>query len=200
MHIDNIISDSIAAVILAGGNSHRMKADKSLLPVLGCTLIEFIVTQIRPYFKDIIISCGNKDKYSFLNLPMIEDEAPGQGPLFAILSVLKKSPQSANFIMACDIPQINIPFLQKLVSAATDFDIAVPCYLDGKFEPLFAVYHRRIIPQIETLISAGERKISALFACCRTNYIPLDAQTWFCNLNTWNDYQNFLLDQIDRVP
>jgi len=181
-----------AAIILAGGQSRRMRREKSLLPVNGRTLIETVIAQIGPHFDEILVSTVAKEKFAFLHLPLIEDEMPGQGPLMAILSALRVSAHAVNFILACDIPFIHIPFMQEILSLARAHDIVVPRYRDGKFEPLFAAYNRSIIPLIEAQITAGDLKISHLFPACRTKFVAMDGQKWFRNLNTLKEYHDYL--------
>ncbi len=147
-------TDPVAAIILAGGQSRRMHREKSLLPLDGRPLIEAIIAQIRPCFTTILISAGDRKKFAFLGLPVIEDEAPGQGPLLAILSALRASPSAVNFILACDIPVVHIPFLESMLARATACEIVVPRYRDGKTEPLFAAYNRSVIPAIERQIAS----------------------------------------------
>jgi molybdopterin-guanine dinucleotide biosynthesis protein A len=184
--------DPASAIILAGGQSRRMQSEKSLLPVNGRTLIETVIAQISPHFGEILISSAAKDKFAFLHLPLIEDEMPGQGPLMAILSALRVSAHAVNFILACDIPFVYIPFMKKILSLARAHDIVVPRYRDGKFEPLFAAYNRSIIPVIEEQITRGDRKISHLFPACRTKFVAMDGQQWFRNLNTLKEYHDYL--------
>ena len=195
-----MISDSVSAIILAGGQSWRMQREKSLLPVNGRTLIETVIAQIRPHFSEIIISAIAKDKFAFLNLLIIEDEMPGQGPLMAIMSALRVSAHAVNFILACDIPFIHIPFMQEILSLAKSHDIVVPRYRDGKFEPLLAAYNRGIIPVIEKQIKRGDRKISSLFPVCRTKFVAMDEQKWFRNLNTMKEYHDYLRQKNTELP
>lgn len=187
--------DPIAAIILAGGQSRRMRREKSLLPVNGQTLIEALIAQIRPHFDRIMISAGDKSKFAFLGLPVIVDETPGQGPLPAILTSLRASSCRINVIMACDIPYIHIPFLKKILSLAPRHEIVVPHYRSGFFEPLFAAYDRGIVPTIETQIAAGNLKISSLYRVCRTKTVAMDGQKWFRNLNTLEEYHDYLSKQ-----
>jgi molybdopterin-guanine dinucleotide biosynthesis protein A len=185
-------ADRVAAIILAGGRSRRMRREKSLLPFGGRPLIASIVEQIRPCFPTLLISAGDRKKFSFLGLPVIEDEAPGQGPLLAILTALRASPLAVNFILACDIPVVHVPFLEALLARAAACEIVVPRYRDGKTEPLFAAYNRSIIPAIERQIAAGDRRISSLFQTCRTEFVPMDGQKWFRNLNTYEEYHDYI--------
>jgi molybdopterin-guanine dinucleotide biosynthesis protein A len=194
-----MISDSVSVIILAGGQSRRMQREKSLLPVNGRTLIEAVIAQISLHFSEIIISAAAKEKFAFLNLPLIEDEVPGQGPLMAIMSALRVSANAVNFILACDIPFIHIPFMQEMLSLAKTHEIVVPRYRDGKFEPLFAAYNRGIIPMIEKQIKRGDRKISHLFPVCRTKFVAMDRQKWFRNLNTLKEYHDYLQNKT-KMP
>ena len=196
-----MISDSVSAIILAGGRSRRMNREKPLLLVNGQPLIETLIAQIRPCFDQIMISAVNKEKFAFLNLPVVEDEAPGQGPLLAILSALRASTCQTNFVMACDIPVIHIPFLKKILSLAPRYEIVVPRYRNGKFfEPLFAAYDRSVIPAIEKQTSSGDFKISSLFQTCRTKFVAMDGQKWFCNLNTLEEYHDYLRKEKRHAP
>lgn len=188
-------AESPAAIILAGGRGRRMRREKSLLPVNGRPLIETIISQIRPCFRTILISAGSGEKFAFLGLPVIEDEAPGQGPLLAILSALRASACRVNFIMACDIPVIRVPFIERILALAPGCEIVVPRYRDGKFEPLFAAYARSVIPAIERQVAGGDLRISSLFRACRSEFIPMDGEKWFRNLNTIEEYHDYLRDK-----
>jgi molybdopterin-guanine dinucleotide biosynthesis protein A len=185
-------AEPVAAIILAGGKSRRMNREKPLLPLNGRTLIEAVIAQVRLCVDVVLISAGDRDKFAPLRLPVIEDEAPGQGPLLAILTALRASPCETNIIMACDIPVIHLPFLERIVALAPRHEIVVPRYRDGKFEPLFAAYRRAIIPAIEKQVGRGDLKISSLFPACRTKFVAMDGQKWFRNLNTLEEYHDYL--------
>lgn len=187
----------MSAIILAGGKSLRMEEDKSLLMVSGFRLIEKIACDLRPYFREIIISSSQeaKDRYSFLPFRVIADKEPGQGPLRGIMTGLQASMYPVNFVIACDIPEINISFLQKMMAYTGEYDIVVPVTGEGKFEPLFAFYHQRLIPSIEALLEQGIRKVIKLFPLCRVKYILIKGENWYYNLNTYEEYQGYLKDK-----
>jgi len=195
-NIDDNNQNPMSAVILAGGKSMRMEEDKSLLMVSGLTLIEKIARDIGPYFREIIISVNPEtmDRYSFLPFRAVADKEPGQGPLRGILTGLQASAHPVNFVMACDIPEIDGPFLQKMMwfTFTGQYDIVVPVTGEGKYEPLFAFYHRRLIPSIETLLEQGVRKVIELFPLHRVKYIPMEAADWYYNLNTIEEYRRYM--------
>jgi molybdopterin-guanine dinucleotide biosynthesis protein A len=120
------------------------------------------------------------------------DKEPGQGPLRGILTGLQASAHPVTFVMACDIPEINAPFLQKMMTFTGQYDIVVPVTGEGKYEPLFAFYHRRLIPAIETLLEQGVRKVIELYPPHRVKSIPMEARDWYYNLNTIEDYRGYM--------
>jgi len=182
----------ISAIILAGGKGSRMNGNKALLPVCGLTLIEKIARDIDPYFGEILISAQARNSFNFLSHRVVIDEKMNFGPLMGILSCLRASSNKINFVIACDIPEIKYPYLEKMISYTSKYDIVVPCSGKNKFEPLFAFYHKKLIPKIEELLNQNIKKISRLFPKCKTKYLPMQNNGWFSNLNTMEDYQQYL--------
>jgi molybdopterin-guanine dinucleotide biosynthesis protein A len=203
---------AMTAVVLAGGRGRRMKADKARLEVGGRTLLEHVLGQLEPYFEDILVSVSPGQAIGLKNLlgkgpsgrttpaairakakfRTVEDEIPGLGPLGGILAGLKAAANDACAVVACDIPDINVPLLRSLARAAGDVEIAVPVGPAGYFEPLFAVYRKCTVPEIEALLQAGERSIIPLFGRCRTAVLRLADAAWLLNLNTRADYREYL--------
>jgi molybdopterin-guanine dinucleotide biosynthesis protein A len=182
----------LGAVVLAGGDSRRMKENKAFLPVFGKTLIQHILDQMDGLFGEILISSSRPGEFDHLGCPTVIDESPGEGPMAAIQSALKAARFEKNFVIACDIPDINLDFLTKVVESAANYEIVVPVSSNNKYEPLFAVYSRSIIPQIDELLTLGERSLIPLFKICRTQFVHFGPNTWFRNLNTREDYEAYL--------
>lgn len=184
--------EDASAIILAGGKSRRMGRDKSLLPVYGKPMIERIATQLRGNFKDILISSNSSGKYSFLGLPVIPDRKVDMGPLMGIMSTLAHSQSDLNFVTGCDIPEIRMPIVRRMLQEAADgYDIVIPMSENKQFEPLFAVYRKSVVPHCQLLLARGHRKISDLFHRVRVRYIPFDGSDWYENLNTPGDFEMY---------
>ncbi|MCJ7580936.1 MAG: molybdenum cofactor guanylyltransferase [Candidatus Aminicenantes bacterium] len=179
-------------IILAGGDSRRMNQDKALLPVGEGTLIEYVLEQIKSHFIDTILSISESDKFKFLNQKLVVDEKKGYGPLMGIKSALAASPNEKNFVMACDIPKIPLKLLDKILLKGQNFDIVVPVTPKGRIEPLFAVYSKSILPQMEQLIEDNIHSLLPLFDICKTGYVKLNTESLLKNLNTRKDYEDFL--------
>jgi len=187
-----LMPEEATAIIMAGGDSYRMGSDKSMLPIDGRPMIEIIAGQLRGTFSQILISTSEVDKLSFLGFKVVPDKVPGQGPLMGIASALQASDHELNFVVACDIPYIDVPYVRTMLAEAEKnrADIVIPITNDDKHEPLFAVYRKSALDPINKVLLAGRRKISDVFTRCRVRFIKLAAER-FTNLNTRTEYEEF---------
>jgi len=182
----------MTAIVLAGGRGLRMKADKTGLAIGNRTLLEHVLKQLEPHFSEILISVSPGQKTRVATGRTVEDRVPGQGPLGGILAGLKAAENEACAVIACDIPDVHVPLLRSLARAAGGAEIAVPVGPAGHFEPLFAVYRKSVVTEIEALLQAGERSIIPLFGRCRTAVLRLEDAAWLRNLNTRGDYESYI--------
>jgi molybdopterin-guanine dinucleotide biosynthesis protein A len=182
----------LTLVVLSGGSSRRMQWDKALLPVPEGTIIEHILKNLEDHFDEVLISVSDKEKLAFLNRRLIVDDKPGEGPMMGIKTALKASKNEKNFVIACDIPVVDFSFLKKLIQEAGLFDIAIPISQGGRKEPLFGVYTKSVLLEMEKLLGENVFSLLPLFKRCRVRYVPLGENTWFKNLNTRRDYEDFL--------
>jgi len=184
------LREKATAIILAGGNSSRMGIDKSILLLNGRPIIEHICEQLRGTFEQILISADEVETFRLLGYEIIPDNVSGQGPLMGIASALKASANELNFVVACDIPHIDLAYVRRMLTQADGVDIVIPTTDVDKFEPLFAVYRKSTLKAINRVLSSGGRKISDVFAHCMVKYISLEAEQ-FTNLNTIAEYDEF---------
>jgi molybdopterin-guanine dinucleotide biosynthesis protein A len=219
----------MTVIVLAGGRGRRMNADKASLPVPGGTLLGRVVGQVLPHFDEILVSvspgqkvdlgtaghatirvkslvkaqekrpCRRPGKGRGPEVGIVEDEQPDLGPMAGVLACLRAATHDLCAVVACDIPDVHLPFLRKLCGAAKDAEIVVPITSAGRYEPLFAVYSRRVVPRIEELLATGERSLVPLFARCRAVRIPLGERAWLRNLNTRRDYEEYLESEGARA-
>jgi molybdopterin-guanine dinucleotide biosynthesis protein A len=192
----------VSLILLAGGRSHRMKRDKACLPMPEGTLLERILLQVDGYFDEILISLSPGQRLSVSrgkspagrrpSFRRVEDAVPGQGPMAGILAGLKAASHEVCAVIACDIPDIRIGLMRRLVRRAEAFDVVVPVASDGLVEPLFGVYRRKITPKIGQLIATGSKSLLLLLDVVRTCRFPMGDSGWLKNLNTPEDYRRFL--------
>ena len=186
-----------SAIVLAGGDSRRMGRDKALLPIAGRPLIETIVRQLGERFDDIVVSARRADDYRFLGLEIVADAEPGQGPLRGIASALPRTKHKIAFVTACDIPRIDLGFVERLLGLAEGFDLVLPFRPPNFYEPLFAVYRRSVAGPAEDILAAGKRSLLELLDKVRVRRIEIPEGISFGNLNTRADYRK-LIDSPTR--
>lgn len=184
--------EPVSLVVLAGGESRRMEKAKALLPAPDRPLIERILTQVEGRFDEILISVSKGRTLPGLPQVQVEDEFAGRGPIEGVRCGVRAARHNAVAVIACDIPDINLEFLARLIRAAEEREIAVPVSAAGDFEPLFAVYKKSALPAVERLVATGDNSLIPLFSECRTRTVPIEDPSWLKNLNTPEDYARFL--------
>ncbi|MBM4321778.1 MAG: molybdenum cofactor guanylyltransferase, partial [Deltaproteobacteria bacterium] len=178
-------------IILAGGKSRRMGRDKSLLPVGGQPLIARLIRQLRPRFRQLLVSAGEPEKYAFLGEQVVADDQADQGPLMGIACALRHSRSELSFVVACDVPDVDIAFVEQLLGAADGFDVVLASKGPGRDEPLCAVYRKSAQAAAEATLTAGRRRISDMFDQLRVRRVPLGSASWMRNLNTEAEYEEY---------
>lgn len=179
------------AIILAGGQSQRMKRNKALLELGQQKFIENIADKLVPPCKNIIISTNNPEEYRFLGYKMVADELPQRGPLSGIHAALKASDYAYNFIVPCDMPFLNRELVKFILEESRGFDVTIP-KLGEYIEPLYGVYHKNCIEAIEKQLLEGQKKkVSDFYPQIKVKYIGErelagfgDLEKIFYNVNT----------------
>ena len=147
--------NEVTGVILAGGKSKRMGVNKALLDINGRKNIERIKLQLSQVTKKMIVITNTPSVYDFLNLPLVEDAFKDKGPLAGIHSGLMASTTEWNLFIACDLPfftpEIANFYIELLKNddRTKEADAIVP-YIQGRKNPLVAMYNKRIVPIVES--------------------------------------------------
>lgn len=193
----------ITGVILAGGKSSRMGSDKSFLKINGELFIVRILELMRHVFEEVLISANNSEPYKSFGAPIVHDIIPSFGPLSGIYSALKYTTSEKIFVTSCDMPLISKDILKYFVSLDSEAQIILPV-INSIPQYDFGVYKKSVLPEIESLISSGEEKISLkkLTQKVETMLITPEklpgfyAET-FLNINTIENYQR-LQEILDK--
>ncbi|MDY0202336.1 MAG: molybdenum cofactor guanylyltransferase [Bacteroidales bacterium] len=187
-----IVREKATAIILAGGKSLRMGEDKYLLPINGIPLIQHIINQLQGHFDELIIGANDPQRFAFTGLKVVPDLERDKGPLMGIYSCLLASSNDVNFITAGDIPEMNIMLIRSMISLASDYDIVVPVTENGYYEPLYAIYQKRMHKKAQQLLSSNSRRIIDLINGANTKKIDFKDSDWLQNLNKKEDYLHYL--------
>lgn len=184
------------AIVLAGGRSERMGQDKALLRHAGATLLESVVATLKPLVREIVVVADRAEKYAMPDCRVVGDSYPQTGPLGGIVTGLQHLGSGAHLAVACDMPSLQPAVLRFLLDAATlEWDAVVP-EIDGRPEPLCAVYTDMALPGFRRFLDEGGRALHQALTRIRTRRIPdteirrLDPSLLtFTNLNTPHDLE-----------
>ncbi len=178
---------NITGIVLAGGKSSRMGADKGLLMLKGKLFIEHILEALVPNVNDVMIIANNN--YNGFGYSVYEDIIKDSGPLAGIYTGLMHSKTEMNMIVSCDIPLINSKLIEYIIGHSNKADIAFPLF-NGESQPLCAVYSKRTINRIGELIRNNELKMRSVLKYFETKEIHITtAQKFYhdkllLNINT----------------
>ncbi|MCC4817026.1 molybdenum cofactor guanylyltransferase MobA [Vibrio lentus] len=181
-------------VILAGGQASRMGGkDKGLVELNGSPLIQYVIDKLSQQDVSITINANrNLDSYQAF-APVVSDSFPDYpGPLGGIHAGLKNAITDWVGFVPCDSPQISDDLVERFCAAVKeDSDILVAH--DGEFkQPVFTLFHKRVLPKLEAFLERGDRKIILLYKECVTEYVDFsDAPNCFVNLNTPEELTQF---------
>lgn len=193
-----------SAIILAGGASTRMGADKRRLRLwgeAGPTLLEQMVALGRAHCAECIVVLNDPEAWPDLQARPVRDEIPGAGPLGGLASGLAAASHEYALLLACDMPLVRSALLQALLAYPRPFDALVPLRTaaDGPrnlagAEPLLAIYRRTALPAVRACLAAGDRRMIAPLAQIDTRFLtpeewrPFDPDgVSFINLNRPED-------------
>jgi molybdenum cofactor guanylyltransferase len=157
-------------IILSGGKSSRMGTNKALLKIAEKPNLERIKEELGREFEKLILVTNDLEAYRFLGIPMITDEFPGHGPLAGIHAGLKSSETEINLVVACDMPFVSAGLGSILVENIKEYDAVVPV-IAGKQHPLFAVYHKRILPKLESCLLSDRLRMKHMLELVNVLYM-----------------------------
>lgn len=190
------------AIILAGGKSSRMGFDKQFLKLQDKYMIEVIIEKLEKAFDEIIIVTGRPEEYAKYGYKLVEDEVKDFGPLAGIHVGLKSSGSLHNYIVACDMPFIDInyiKYMRELISRHEGKVDGVITRLGKWIEPFNAFYSKSLIPRIEEGMKKGNRQINLMLQGADILYVSETkarefSPDWemFTNVNTFKDYEDII--------
>jgi len=155
------MSTATTGIVLAGGWSRRMGQDKSRLPFGDTTLLTWVVRRVAQACAPVIVVARAASDYPDCGARVIGDHRPGEGPLAGLAAGLVAAETAYAAVVPCDLPFIEPALLQGLSALAPGWDAVVPV-VDGRAQPLCAVYSREVVSVVENMLERGERAVHQL--------------------------------------
>ena len=162
---------NISAIILAGGKSSRMKFNKEYIKIKEEFLVHKQIRELKEIFDEVIVVSDNTNHYIGLDVHVVSDILNGSTPLIGLHAGLTHSTNEYSYVIACDMPFINIKFINYLESLIDDSDAYVSKY-HSYIEPFNAIYSSKIVNTIEEFIGSGNYGFQKMVKLLNTEYIP----------------------------
>jgi len=145
-------------LVLAGGRSRRMQADKAAVAYGGrpqlAVAFDLLARHVRRAW--VSVRADQAGEPLRAGYPQIVDGSAGRGPIAGIIAAQSQHPEAAWLVLACDLPRLDDGTLSALV-ARRDTTRLATAFLsrhDGLPEPLCAIYEPRsreaILSQVES--------------------------------------------------
>ena len=184
-------------IALAGGKSTRLGRNKLVETVGEKMLLHRVLDVLSVLGREVIIVASENirlpDISSYPQARIVDDFYPGRGLLGGIYTGLAATESDYNFVVASDMPFLNVNLLRHMLSLADGADLVA--FREGdRFEPLHAVYSRRCLDALAGLMRHDNARILEIVDSVKTRYLaPEDLAAMdpmrlsFFNINTEND-------------
>ena len=194
-------TSSIAGYVTAGGQSKRFGRDKASVILGGEMMLARMCRLVKEATGSVTVVADRESRYAELDVWVVEDLWPGEGPLGGIVTALRATQETDggrdwNLIVSCDMPFLTGEFLTYLIGRAlTSYAKAiVPESAHGR-EPLCACWRTSAIAELQAAFEGGMRRVND--ALKLLNAEVLDESHWkrfdsagrlFWNMNTPADH------------
>ena len=196
-----------SGIVLAGGRSRRLGRAKALEPFQGEPLIRRVIDRLSRITDDLVFVVNDHEQASALPISsrdidltydIVIDKYPDGGSLGGIYTGLLAAESQWAFVVACDMPFLNVELMRHMLSMRDGQDVVVP-RTDGYPEPTHALYNKSCLPFIEKRLKRDDLKIARFFDEIRVRFLEeaevrgLDGDLLsFFNVNTQDDLDRAL--------
>ncbi|MEM7481559.1 MAG: molybdenum cofactor guanylyltransferase [Acidobacteriota bacterium] len=178
--------------LLIGGASRRLGQPKQLVTHGGSTLAERAHRALAPWVDEVVLLGAGEVAGALADLPrwpdrtVAGDQAP-RGPLAGMLTAFGKRPEGCWIFVPCDLPHIQPPAVEWLISERRPERWAIfpglPGENDAHPQPLLALYEPPARRLLETLLAAGHHGPSRLASRREVAVVPVPEELIPC----WRD-------------
>ena len=188
----------LTGVILAGGRSRRMGADKAFLALGGEPVLVQLARRLAPLCSGGVMVVRREDQ-ELPELPegtRVEvDLLPDHAALGGLYTGLTLASTPAIFLAACDMPLLSAKLVAWLRDLPTNADVVVPVR-DQRLEPLHALYGTGCLAPIKAAMESGELRMDSWLGSVQVERV--EESRWrqqhpsghsFLNVNRVEDFE-----------
>lgn len=191
------MSCEITGAVLAGGENSRFPELKGFIEIDGATIISRNISILREVFGEVMISTNMPEAYFGLGEKMIGDVLQSRGPMSGIHACLLNSVGEGIFVTACDMPFVKKELIELIFDEyRKERPVAAIPLWNEKPEPLFGIYRKELVPQLEKAVMEGQTSLVDFLDGIGAYLIPADTLRKkdaigrsFVNINTLEDFE-----------
>ncbi len=154
-------SQSVSALVLAGGESSRMGTDKALLPWNGTPLLQRVCNTAVNCCSAVFVLTPWPERYQSLvaaSVQLVQERDPHQGPLVALQQGFSFVSSPWILLLACDMPSLDPRILEDWIEKLQHLPnsiLAQAPHHENRWEPLCGFYSQHSQPQLQNYIAQG---------------------------------------------
>ena len=190
--------NNILGTVLAGGKSQRFGEDKSQVRLEGTLLIDYILSEIKDEFKEILIVSNNKIHFkNSEKISMIADFEKGQGPLGGVLSAMKWIKQKNKDYKWISTFPTDTPFFKREILQKFFKEIKIEesrlffIKSNNTRHNIFGLWSIDLLGELEEDLKKGDRKVELWANKVGVKVIDMEFinEDPFFNINTKEDLE-----------
>ena len=174
-------------MILAGGQGTRIGGEKGLQRLQGRPLLAWVLDAIRHQSDEIMISANAEhNKYAEFGFPVIADHTSGwAGPLAGLQAAMLYARNDLVVSVPCDAPYLPNDLIVRLYRAISIANAeAAVAVVEGKRQPVIALYRRAVLPKLNAYLNEGQRKVGGWLETLQVIDVVFDEAVAFININS----------------
>ncbi len=180
----------VTGAILAGGESRRLGRDKATLRLGGLPLAHWVARALAPAVAELLLVTNHLQEHLSLNLPLVSDLVPLQGPLGGLATALFYARTPWVLLTATDSPLLSPCLVAALAGAAAKTSRpAVICRTARGLEPFPGLYAVRLLSRLQDFLQ--DRRTFMAF-------VPLRPQVWGPEVWTAFDPEGASFENLNR--
>ena len=192
MSITLPISD-LSIIILAGGKSSRMGANKALLKLNSDTFIDRVIKVSKTLTNKVFISMADESQLINTEIPVVYDVCKNKGPIGGVTSVLPYIKTPWFMVLSVDSPMISIDSLLHLWYSKSNYEIVL-YQVNSQKHPLLALYKIETKQKWDDALLSNQLKIMEIVNTSKKIIIEASKKQEISlkNINTIEEYQSLI--------
>jgi len=195
-------SRRLYGIVLAGGDSSRMKADKGALSYHGMPQALYLQSLLSSFCETVFVSIGSRQRQRapYEGLRILLDDEPRAGPASGLLAAHNYSAESAWFAIAVDLARLDTRLLPELLGGRRPTASATAMRnAQGVIEPLFAIWEPSGLSLLRDRVAEGDASPRRCLESGDVEIVPCSNPSSLLSIDT-PQARDAVLRETQKVP